>query len=193
MGNWSPGGAGLPREKPRLLHVGTTARPTGTGRGVAGDWQARGASSRGSGLLAALDGSGDGIKAFPRSGCCGRWGSGTEEVASSHHVKKAALEEPEKPAEVQPDARPANSCVCDDDKDGKKFDGGTAADPDLHRSCDQHKSSGIESTPAEAEALSKELQTIKNDDLGEIKELGSGTYGSVFHGKWRGCDVMGLS
>ena len=33
------------------------------------------------------------------------------------------------------------------------------------------------------------MQTIKNDDLEEIKELGSGTYGSVFHGKWRGCDV----
>lgn len=106
-------------------------------------------------------------------------------------VKKAALEESEKPVEVQPDARPANSPVCDNDKDGKKFDENTDGDqdPDVHGSCDQHKSSGIESTPAEAEALSKGLQTIKNDDLEEIKELGSGTYGSVFHGKWRGCDV----
>ena len=33
------------------------------------------------------------------------------------------------------------------------------------------------------------MQTIKNDDLEEIKELGAGTYGAVFHGKWRGCDV----
>jgi hypothetical protein len=33
------------------------------------------------------------------------------------------------------------------------------------------------------------VQTIKNDDLEEIRELGSGTYGAVFHGKWRGCDV----
>lgn len=33
------------------------------------------------------------------------------------------------------------------------------------------------------------MQTIRNDDLEEIRELGSGTYGSVFHGKWRGCDV----
>uniref|UniRef100_A0A453PTX2 Protein kinase domain-containing protein n=2 Tax=Aegilops tauschii subsp. strangulata TaxID=200361 RepID=A0A453PTX2_AEGTS len=110
-------------------------------------------------------------------------------------VKKAALEESEKPVEVQPDARPANSPVCDNDNDGKKFDEVTSAntdgdqDPDVHGSCDQHKSSGIESTPAEAEALSKGLQTIKNDDLEEIRELGSGTYGSVFHGKWRGCDV----
>lgn len=106
-------------------------------------------------------------------------------------VKKAALEESEKPVEVQPDARPANSSVCDNDNDGKKFDENTDGDqdPDVHGSCDQHKSSGIESTPAEAEALSKGLQTIKNDDLEEIRELGSGTYGSVFHGKWRGCDV----
>ncbi|KAG5559412.1 hypothetical protein RHGRI_009074 [Rhododendron griersonianum] len=33
------------------------------------------------------------------------------------------------------------------------------------------------------------LQTIKNSDLEYIKELGSGTYGFVFHGKWKGCDV----
>jgi hypothetical protein len=31
-------------------------------------------------------------------------------------------------------------------------------DNDVHGSCDPHKSSGIESTPAEAEALSKGLQ-----------------------------------
>ncbi|XP_031250730.1 dual specificity protein kinase splB-like [Pistacia vera] len=34
-----------------------------------------------------------------------------------------------------------------------------------------------------------ELQTIKNSDLEYIKELGSGTFGTVFHGKWRGSDV----
>lgn len=33
------------------------------------------------------------------------------------------------------------------------------------------------------------MQTIKNDDLEEIRELGSGTYGSVYHGKWKGSDV----
>ncbi|XAR48611.1 Non-specific serine/threonine protein kinase [Bertholletia excelsa] len=31
--------------------------------------------------------------------------------------------------------------------------------------------------------------TIKNDDLEEIRELDSGTYGAVYHGKWRGSDV----
>lgn len=33
------------------------------------------------------------------------------------------------------------------------------------------------------------IQTIKNEDLEEIRELGSGTYGSVYHGKWKGSDV----
>jgi len=32
-------------------------------------------------------------------------------------------------------------------------------------------------------------QTVKNDDLEELRELGSGTYGTVYHGKWRGTDV----
>ncbi|KAL8147084.1 hypothetical protein AgCh_004706 [Apium graveolens] len=33
------------------------------------------------------------------------------------------------------------------------------------------------------------LQIIKNEDLEEQKELGSGTFGTVYHGKWRGSDV----
>lgn len=33
------------------------------------------------------------------------------------------------------------------------------------------------------------LQTIKNDDLEEIRELGSGTYGAVYQGKWKGSVV----
>lgn len=42
---------------------------------------------------------------------------------------------------------------------------------------------------AEAQALAKGLQIIKNADLEEIRELGSGTYGTVYHGKWKGSDV----
>eukprot|EP00253_Pinus_taeda_P014002 PITA_14002 len=42
---------------------------------------------------------------------------------------------------------------------------------------------------AEAEAIAHELQIIKNADLEELRELGSGTFGTVFHGKWRGSDV----
>ncbi|KAF7834794.1 putative serine/threonine-protein kinase [Senna tora] len=33
------------------------------------------------------------------------------------------------------------------------------------------------------------LQLINNEDLEELRELGSGTFGTVYHGKWRGTDV----
>ncbi|CAN1172212.1 Serine/threonine-protein kinase CTR1 [Linum perenne] len=33
------------------------------------------------------------------------------------------------------------------------------------------------------------LQIIKSSDLEELQELGSGTFGTVYHGKWRGTDV----
>lgn len=33
------------------------------------------------------------------------------------------------------------------------------------------------------------LQIIKDCDLEELQELGSGTFGTVYHGKWRGSDV----
>lgn len=42
---------------------------------------------------------------------------------------------------------------------------------------------------AELEADLYGLQIIKDADLEELRELGSGTYGTVYHGKWRGTDV----
>ncbi|KAL1563556.1 hypothetical protein AAHA92_06010 [Salvia divinorum] len=54
---------------------------------------------------------------------------------------------------------------------------------------DSVEHSKIEMTKAESEALGRRLQTIRNEDLEEIRELGSGTYGAVFHGKWKGSDV----
>ncbi|KAK9078955.1 hypothetical protein SSX86_000624 [Deinandra increscens subsp. villosa] len=42
---------------------------------------------------------------------------------------------------------------------------------------------------AEVEAGLHGLQIIKNADLEELRELGSGTFGTVYHGKWRGSDV----
>lgn len=33
------------------------------------------------------------------------------------------------------------------------------------------------------------MQTIKNTDLEYIKEIGSGMYGTVYYGKWKGSDV----
>jgi len=46
-----------------------------------------------------------------------------------------------------------------------------------------------DSSVPEAHAFAEGLQTIKNDDLEEIRELGSGTYGTVYYGKWKGSDV----
>ncbi|XP_042377467.1 uncharacterized protein LOC121970676 isoform X1 [Zingiber officinale] len=60
---------------------------------------------------------------------------------------------------------------------------------ELEGTSENEKLCKIELTTAEAEALSKGLQTIKNDDLEEIRQLGSGTFGSVYYGKWRGSDV----
>ncbi|XP_068648049.1 uncharacterized protein [Aristolochia californica] len=67
----------------------------------------------------------------------------------------------------------------------------TDAHMDIEQDSDNESpnESMIEPTKAEAEALAKGLQTIKNDDLEEIRELGSGTYGAVYHGKWKGSDV----
>ncbi|XP_002967581.2 uncharacterized protein LOC9632807 isoform X1 [Selaginella moellendorffii] len=67
-----------------------------------------------------------------------------------------------------------------------------------HTSVEAHdKAEGSHDSPppgdislaAEQEAKSRGLQIIKNSDLEEIRELGSGTYGTVYHGKWRGTDV----
>ncbi|RID54778.1 hypothetical protein BRARA_G02073 [Brassica rapa] len=44
-------------------------------------------------------------------------------------------------------------------------------------------------TPLGSESDYDGLQIIKNEDLEELKELGSGTFGTVYHGKWRGSDV----
>ncbi|XP_042478436.1 uncharacterized protein LOC122059610 [Macadamia integrifolia] len=46
-----------------------------------------------------------------------------------------------------------------------------------------------DSVIAEIEAGIYGLQIIRNVDLEELSELGSGTFGTVYHGKWRGTDV----
>ncbi|XP_072977427.1 uncharacterized protein [Typha angustifolia] len=109
-------------------------------------------------------------------------------------VKRAALEDAE---EVGPNAKgnadSSGSSVCDKNKSllHEVVPPNTNAElqSDSQENCENTKIFKIESTIAETDALSKGLQTIKNDDLEEIRELGSGTYGSVFHGKWRGSDV----
>ncbi|KAI3914094.1 hypothetical protein MKW92_052203 [Papaver armeniacum] len=55
---------------------------------------------------------------------------------------------------------------------------------------DRDKGNSIsDSVIAEMEAGVYGLQIIKNADLEELRELGSGTFGTVYHGKWRGTDV----
>ncbi|KAJ0988512.1 hypothetical protein J5N97_006868 [Dioscorea zingiberensis] len=57
-----------------------------------------------------------------------------------------------------------------------KFEIGVAAEPVIDAS-------------ASGEFDLSNLQIIKNEDLEELRELGSGTFGTVYHGKWRGSDV----
>lgn len=55
--------------------------------------------------------------------------------------------------------------------------------------CIKEEETELPATQAEAEAIARGLQIIRNDDLEDLKELGTGTYGTVYHGKWRGSDV----
>lgn len=66
----------------------------------------------------------------------------------------------------------------------------------LESECEEHKdderdvdASISDSAIAEMEAGIYGLQIIKNADLEDLRELGSGTFGTVYHGKWRGTDV----
>ncbi|KAK1387924.1 putative serine/threonine-protein kinase mkcB [Heracleum sosnowskyi] len=64
---------------------------------------------------------------------------------------------------------------------------------DIIRIPESEYEDGIRSLPpldlAFAEFDISSLQIIKNEDLEELRELGSGTFGTVYHGKWRGSDV----
>ncbi|XP_057967713.1 uncharacterized protein LOC131157513 [Malania oleifera] len=108
-------------------------------------------------------------------------------------VKRAALEGVEEGgAQVQenPDAVPLEVSAT---KEVAALDeietSNTNGESELDSENDNLDTSKIEPTKAEEEAIAKGLQTIKNDDLEEIRELGSGTYGAVYHGKWKGSDV----
>jgi hypothetical protein len=59
----------------------------------------------------------------------------------------------------------------------------------INQDTEDNSNPGISAAEAEADAISRGLQTIKNADLEEMRELGSGTFGTVYHGKWRGSDV----
>lgn len=106
-------------------------------------------------------------------------------------VKKAALEDADEAKATA--GKLANSQNRHSDAKAETANEVEAAnaqgDLELEPENDQVDTSKIEPTRAEEEAIARGLQTIKNDDLEEIRELGSGTYGAVYHGKWKGSDV----
>uniref|UniRef100_A0A5B6ZIV1 Protein kinase domain-containing protein n=1 Tax=Davidia involucrata TaxID=16924 RepID=A0A5B6ZIV1_DAVIN len=78
---------------------------------------------------------------------------------------------------ISPSATEADSIVPESDSEDARADDG-------------YKDESIsDAMIAEMEADIYGLQIIKNVDLEELQELGSGTYGTVYHGKWRGTDV----
>ncbi|KAL2932540.1 putative serine/threonine-protein kinase SIS8 [Bienertia sinuspersici] len=112
-----------------------------------------------------------------------------ELVASA---KKAKLESAERVrARAQEDGDPStlhnrHAKIANIDETASPDVDGTSEGGSSNENIDTSK---IEHTKAEEEAFAKGLQTIKNADLEEIRVLGSGTYGSVYHGKWKGSDV----
>ncbi|RDX82057.1 Serine/threonine-protein kinase STY8, partial [Mucuna pruriens] len=105
-------------------------------------------------------------------------------------VKKAALEgaEVKAAADVHTNSQNHNSDT-KEETTNEVEPANAHGDLELEPENDHVDTNKIEPTKAEEEAFARGLQTIKNDDLEEIRELGSGTYGAVFHGKWKGSDV----
>ncbi|XP_010443452.1 PREDICTED: uncharacterized protein LOC104726317 [Camelina sativa] len=101
-------------------------------------------------------------------------------------VKKAALEGA---AEVKAHPEEAKDQVMPELVENEPEHMNAQDEPEIDSDSDNSNNFKIEQTKAEAEARSRGLQSIRNDDLEEIRELGHGTYGSVYHGKWKGSDV----
>lgn len=104
-------------------------------------------------------------------------------------VKKAALECVE---EVKGEAQEVVTSVTEkvtEDPTHEQDVVDAPEDSELDSDTGTESNSKIEPTKAEEEAIARGLQSIRNDDLEEIRQLGSGTYGAVYHGKWKGSDV----
>ncbi|CAD5335163.1 unnamed protein product [Arabidopsis thaliana] len=101
-------------------------------------------------------------------------------------VKRAALEGA---AEVKAHPEEAKDQVRPELVENESEHMNAQDEPEIDSDSDNPNNFKIEQTKAEAEAKSRGLQSIRNDDLEEIRELGHGTYGSVYHGKWKGSDV----
>ncbi|XP_010684944.2 uncharacterized protein LOC104899446 isoform X1 [Beta vulgaris subsp. vulgaris] len=88
------------------------------------------------------------------------------------------------PVDVFSDNGSAQPSVADGDDLRTEIDSEDSKAAGIHKD-----DSVIDAVMAEIEAGLYGLQIIKNADLEELRELGSGTYGTVYHGKWRGTDV----
>ncbi|PSS21011.1 Dual specificity protein kinase [Actinidia chinensis var. chinensis] len=65
-------------------------------------------------------------------------------------------------------------------------------DVELHKASSEHINANVPGKTNLGFPVSDgigRLQIIQNSDLEELQELGSGTFGTVYHGKWRGTDV----
>ncbi|GAB4836758.1 hypothetical protein Ancab_001670 [Ancistrocladus abbreviatus] len=72
----------------------------------------------------------------------------------------------------------------------ERFDGMTENPQSPYVECEDIKNFGLPPLdPSLVDFDIRTLQIIKNEDLEELRELGSGTFGTVYHGKWRGTDV----
>ncbi|CAN6450200.1 unnamed protein product [Victoria cruziana] len=113
-----------------------------------------------------------------------------ELIASVKKAKLEGLQQIQGQGGDDPDAhKEQNHLGKTPDKDSLRSSLHEVELPDEDLNVDNPETSKIEMTTAEAESLERGLQMIENSDLEEIRELGSGTYGSVYHGKWKGSDV----
>ena len=77
----------------------------------------------------------------------------------------------------------------DDHKSYTREEENTNANEEKYKKSRNTDESFSEAAMVEMEAGIYGLQIIKNTDLEDLHELGSGTFGTVYYGKWRGTDV----
>lgn len=106
-----------------------------------------------------------------------RQGWSVSEVDTANDWLKVGVEEDNLVGIIQESQNDVANDVTNKEKDAETLNG-SVKEPDR-----------LAFTPAEAEAIARGLQIIRNVDLEDMRELGSGTFGTVFHGKWRGSDV----
>lgn len=112
-----------------------------------------------------------------------------EMIASVKRVTLDGIEEVKTGVQEHIDPSPLHDSAANKPTSNELESANAHGDLELDAYNENLHNSKIEPTKAEAEAIARGLQTIKNDDLEEIRELGSGTYGAVYHGKWKGSDV----